>query len=86
MYAIRSYYAASMDFKINFAIVDLPDPDSPARTNTSPFFTANDTSSVAFTVEVLELKRLFLTKYFFKCSIFKISSNDYSKNKKYIKR
>ena len=64
-----------MDLRINFAIVDLPEPDSPAITKTSPFFRENDTSSTAFTVMVLELKIPFLIKNLLKCSILKISSN-----------
>ena len=71
--------SASIDLSINFAIVDFPEPDSPAKTNTSPLFREKDTSSTAFTVSIFELNRLFLTKYFFKCSILKISSNKYSK-------
>ena len=62
-----------MDLKINFAIVDFPEPDSPARTNTSPFFTENDTSSVALTIDFLP-KIPFLIKYFFNFSTLKISS------------
>ena len=50
-----------MDLRINFAIVDLPEPDSPANTNISPFFTANETSSTAFIVLVFELKILFFS-------------------------
>ena len=59
--------SAWIDFKINFAIVDFPDPDSPAKTNTSPFLIENDTSSTAFTLDPAELNILFFVKYFFKC-------------------
>ena len=59
--------SALIDFKINFAIVDFPEPDSPANTKTSPCFNENETSSTAFTVEVSDVKIFFLMKYFFKC-------------------
>lgn len=64
-----------MDLRINFAIVDLPDPDSPANTKTSPFLRLNDMSSTAFIVTVFVLKMLFLIKNFLKFSILRISSN-----------
>ena len=67
----------SIDFRINFAIVDFPEPDSPAKTKTSPFFTENDTSSVALTVTDFVPKIPFFVKYFFKCSTLRISSTSY---------
>ena len=45
--------SALIDFKINFAIVDFPEPDSPANTKTSPCFNENETSSTALTVKFL---------------------------------
>ena len=64
-----------IEFKINFAIVDLPDPDSPASTNTSPLFRLNETPSTAFTVTVFDLNTDFLTKNLLRFSILKISPN-----------
>ena len=52
--------SAWIDFKISFAIVDLPDPDSPAYTNTSPFLIENVTSSTALTIDDFELNIFFL--------------------------
>lgn len=75
-----------MDFRINFAIVDLPEPDSPARTKTSPRFRENETSSAALTMDFFELKTLFLMKYFVKFSILRISSNTLPDHLKYIKK
>jgi len=40
--------------RINFAIVDLPEPDSPAITSTSSLCSENETSSTAFTLDVFE--------------------------------
>ena len=67
--------SALIDFKINFAIVDFPEPDSPANTKTSPCFNENETSSTALTIEVSDVKIFFLMKYFFHFSIFNISVN-----------
>ena len=75
-----------MDFRINFAMVDFPEPDSPAKTKTSPLFIVNDTSSAAFTIVSFELKTLFFTKCFVRFSTRKISSNYTSIILQYIKR
>ena len=56
-----------IDFNINCAIVEFPEPDSPANTKTSPCFNENETSSTAFTVEDSDVKIYFIMKYFFNC-------------------
>jgi hypothetical protein len=64
---------------MSLAMVDLPEPDSPARTKTSPCFSENETSSTAFTIEVFELKRLFFTKYFLRPSTLNQFKQDHIK-------
>ncbi len=54
-------------------MVDFPEPDSPARTKTSPSWSENETSSAALTIDDFELKSPFFTKFFVRCSTLRIS-------------
>ena len=65
--------SGSIAFKINFARVDFPEPDSPAIANISPWLSANVTSSVALTIVFLELKMLFFSNIFVRFSTLSIS-------------
>ena len=61
-----------------FAIVDLPDPDSPARTNVSPRPRENDTPSAALVTDAPDGRRpkspFFAAKCFLRPSTLSISS------------
>ena len=70
---------------ISLDVVVLPEPDSPARTRTSPFFKEKEIPSTALTIFEEEKIPLFV-KYLVRFCTERISSNVIIRNSNYIKR